>query len=280
MILRNLYKFIVSIGIVVVVGLLIGILIGGSGPASNDNILQLARPAFIDTASAEELAVIDTIVNEAGIAAYFKSSSSVTLADVADAFRTIEAQTSNYILGSVPVPNYPERHDIHVYIHKDGWFLAYYLAADPASKIFDWREYNNSGHTDLTTKFENALEVLAAEAAVLFTSATYYDFRNPNANSLILVAELSSSGTDSFEVNLPGSFTYFERSWALGTSVWSASYKLNEEVIRNWSYLSGWNYDWGTFTSSQMLPDQYHLLEIGTYGANSYGGLALIYQVP
>ncbi len=85
MILRNRYKFIVSIGIVVVVGLLIGILVGGSDPENADSILQLARPAFIDTASAEELTVIDTIVSEAGIAAYFKSSSSVTLADVADA---------------------------------------------------------------------------------------------------------------------------------------------------------------------------------------------------
>ncbi len=59
------------------------------------------------------------------------SSGHVSLS-VRNRFRTIEAETNDYIIGSVDLQDYPEQFDTHVYIHRDGWFMAYYLAADPA----------------------------------------------------------------------------------------------------------------------------------------------------
>lgn len=52
------------------------------------------------------------------------------------------------------VPDYPESEDVHVYVHRDGWFLAYYLVADPAGKIVNWRLYHNTGRNNLSTKLE------------------------------------------------------------------------------------------------------------------------------
>jgi hypothetical protein len=67
---------------------------------------------------------------------------SITINSVASLFRTIEVSTTDYIIGSIPVPNYPETEDAHAYIHKDGWMLAYYLKVDPVGKIVDWQSYD------------------------------------------------------------------------------------------------------------------------------------------
>ena len=66
--------------------------------------------------------------DEAGISAYFKSASPIALADVRGVFRVIEVETADYIIGSVPVPDYRGEYDAHVYVHREGWFVAYYLA--------------------------------------------------------------------------------------------------------------------------------------------------------
>jgi hypothetical protein len=59
---------------------------------------------------------------------------------------------------------------------------------------------------------------------------TYYDFRYPNATHLMLIVEWVYNGTDSFEINIPGSFAYYERSWSLGTND-RASYQLDGVTV-------------------------------------------------
>lgn len=250
-------------------------------PAKGNNIFSLQVPPFISIARAEADSITSLIEDEAGISAYFRASTSITLAGVRDVFRTIEAETADYIIGSVPVANYPESEDVHVYVHKDGWILAYYLAADPVGKIFDWRMYHDTGRTHIKTKLENTLAVVAGEAGVPFPGAIYYDFRNPNATHLMLIVEWVNTGTDSCEVNLPGSFAYYERSWSLGStgpSYGSAQYRLDGVVIQG--HGGGWQTSQGTLTAAQLLPDQFHLIEVdGGYYDYAYGGLALVYRV-
>jgi len=144
----------------VVLSLLIALLLVSAGPApaapvQDDGVLRLQPPSFVRSAHAQEGVTSDTVApeatplgfpeDEAGIAAYFKSANPINLNNVKSVFRVIEAQTAEYIIGSVPVTNYPDTEDVHVYVHKDGWFLAYYLAADPVGKIFNWRQYHDTG---------------------------------------------------------------------------------------------------------------------------------------
>jgi len=124
--------------------------------------------------------------DEAGISAYFKSASPVNLADVRGVFRVIEVQTADYIIGSVAVANYPELYDVHVFVHREGWFVAYYLSSDPVSKMIDIKSY--TGQT-ISTLFEKTLSIVAVTAAVPFPGVTFYDFRYPNATHIILVGE-------------------------------------------------------------------------------------------
>jgi len=249
-------------------------------PANADNVFSLQSPPFVGIARAEAGSIASIIEDEAGMSAWFQASTSINLNDVRDAFRTIETETADYIIGSVPVANYPETEDVHVYVHKDGWILAYYLAADPVGKIFDWRVYHDGGRTSISTKLENTIALLASEAGLVFSSATYYDFRYPNATHLMLIVEWAYYwGTDSCEVSLPGSFAYYERSWSLtGSHENTVSYSLDGVIIE--SRGGNWYTSQGTLTPTQLPSDQFHTIEVFVQTDYAYGGLALVYRVP
>ena len=178
------------------------------------------------------------------------------------------------------VPEYPESQDVHVYVHRDGWFLAYYQAADPAGKIIDWRVYQANGHTVLYTKLESALSVAALPAGISPSGVSFYDFRYPNANRMLFVADWVHSSSDQFQVNLPSDFAYFERSWS-HTAEWYGEFKLNGQRVA--LAAGSWAMLYGSFSSVQLPPSQYNVFDVSSWGGNSghvYGGLVLIYRVP
>jgi hypothetical protein len=303
---KNLRKLMLTGAAAITLLVAFGLLHGPSAPANANTVLPLHPPPFVSIANAEPALARTSIESEAGISAYFKTAASISLSDVRDAFRTIEVETADYIIGSVPVANYPESEDVHVYVHKDGWILAYYLAADPAAKTIDWRKYHDSSRTNFTTKLESTIAVMASEAGFAFNyNATYYDFRYPNATHLMLIGEwvydnyYGYGATDSFEVKLPSSLTYYERSWSLGRWVESTSsgaatdiaqYKLDGATIKSYTGMPPvlvWQTTQGTLTVAQLLPDQFHTIEVRAQGhpgywngAYAYGGLALVYKVP
>jgi hypothetical protein len=208
--------------------------------------------------------------DEAGISAYFKSASPVNLANVRGVFRVIEVETADYIIGSVPVPNYPESEDVHVFIHRNGWFVAYYLASDPVAKIYDWKSYSG---TSIPTKLERIISIVASEAGVPLGLVFYYDFRYPNASHMMLIAETVSGGDD-FTIQLPSTFAFYERSWGLMNIGFDDYWILNDVTIRSGSYCDYCTWQ-GYLTAAQLLPDRVHRIRV-----NDYGGLALIYRVP
>ena len=233
---------------------------------------KLQAPAFIRTAYAQENptafdlgAYLD---QEAGISAYYKSPDAITLSQVRGQFRTIETETADYIIGSVAVLNYEEHFDVHVYVHKTGWILAYYLRADPVSKIIDVKAMTLN-----TTKLKSVISSVAGAAGAPFTDVTYYDFRYPNATNLIFVAEDVSNGDD-FTIQLPSSFGYFERSWALYAAGYPDYFKVDGLNVPNQIYNQSASV-YGTLTASQLLPDTPHIIN-----ADNYGVLVIVYRVP
>lgn len=254
-----------------------------STPVQGNNEFVLKPPPFVGVAQAQESP--DAFPqDEAGISAYFRAPFPVTIASVRPAFRTIEYEDFNYIIGSVAVPDYPESEDVHVYVHRDGWFLAYYLAADPAGKIVDWRLYHNTGRNNLSTKLESALSVVALPVGVTPSGISFYDFRYPNASRLIFIADWTVDSADTFQINLPNDFGYFERSWSLGTNC-GASLSLDGQVVGTSGGSGGcqWTSNQGILTALQLSPGVVHTVGIlagGCCGIYRYGGLVLIYRVP
>ncbi|MFN8486509.1 MAG: hypothetical protein U0350_02890 [Caldilineaceae bacterium] len=275
---RFVSALLVLIGATVLVWRFYPLTQASAGPTS----LALKAPPFVSVAKAADAAVASTISDEAGISAYFQTPGPITLSSVHSKFRTIERETTDYIIGSIPLKDYPESYDVHVYVHKDGWILAYYLKQDPASKIFDWRAYDTNGATVVATNLENAISTIVNAANVVLTTATYYDFRYPNATHLMLIAETVKGNyvSDAFQVNIPDSFVVFERSWSHAGNN-GGPYSLDNVKIHERSGYE-WDYAADFIQVPQFLPNQFHTISIGPNccdgSKSTYGGLALVYK--
>ena len=251
-----------------------------SAGSSSQQSLALQRPPFMNAAIADEnspSAIGDKLDQEAGIAAYYKSPNSITLSQVRGAFRTIEDETANYIIGSVPFQDHAEKFDVHTYVHKDGWILAYYLKADPASKIADVK-----GKTVDSTKLYSTVSTIAGLAGVPFSGVTYYDFRYPNANSLMLIGEDYDNGND-FTIELPTEFGYFERSWIVyngGHPDYNNFWIDGEDQKDNGIHTQTPGYmAYGSLSAAQLLPNVSHEIAIHDC-CDGYGVLAITYKQP
>lgn len=284
--IRRAIYFVVPVVIVMAAYIFTAIL---NQSENKDGQFTLAPPSFVQIAQAAPVEVSAFPADEAGIAAYFQAPAAINLNDIRPIFRTIEVETAEYMIGSIAVPNYSsESEDVHVYAHVDGWVMAYYLATDPAAKIFDWSVYDGA---TIVTKFDTVLNLAASALAITLPTTTYYDFRYPNATNLVLVAEgiiqtASVTTTDSFEVNLPATFTYYERSWAFSCfepSSGNARYRLNTaEIFANSQCKAvDWTNNHGIFTALQLPANTTHTIEVESVWTDKvFGGLALVYQVP
>lgn len=233
------------------------------------NTHHLKAPPFVGIASAaSNSAAMDIgtrLDQEAGISAYFKSPDAITLGQVRGLFRTIEAETEDYIIGSVPVPGYLERADSHVYVHRNGWILAYYMRSDPVSKIID-----AGARSITTTKLKNVVAAVASAVGAAFTDVMYYDFRYPNATHMMLIAEDEANGND-FTIQLPSAYEYFERGWAAASS---GSLWLDGTVVSASGYDMR-DISYGSITASQLSPDATH-----TVAVRNWGAVIILYRVP
>lgn len=248
---------------------------------NDDGSIALKPPPFISVAHAQGgTSFADT---EAGISAYIRSNSTINLLTVVNMYRTIEQQTDEYILGSMEVSGYDDSHDVKVYVHRDGWIMAYYPRNQPTSRIFDWPSYDGSGN--LPTKLEKVLTQVSQQVGAPSEAPTFYHFAHPHANRLMLVAEyMSTSSTDSFEITLPLSFDFHESSWAHyksrnpyngATSVM----KLDNSVISTATrrYIGD-----GLLTPSQFAKGVPHIVSLTLTGDADITtiGIAIVYEVP
>lgn len=248
--------------------------VGSSGDEGGGNgRYTLSAPPFVNVAhAAMDNQALDTIQNEAGISAYFQSTTPVTISSVRSVFRTIEIETNDYILGSVDIANYTESQAPHVYVHTDGWFLAYYLNTDPVAKIVDLNAYTSSGDTTISTKLENVLAIVAGSAGVGIPGITHYDFRYPNATIMMIILERDQGGgNDYFTVNIPTSFGVAERSWAFYATYGGDRISLNGTDLGGGSG----NY-YGAISASQMPPATTHTIAVRD-GTDAVGAIVLVY---
>jgi len=184
---------------------------------------------------------------EAGMTIYVNTGASIDLSTAKSVYKTIEKETSEYIVGSLSLPDLPETDDVHCFVHKDGWIVVYYLKAESISKIIDWNYY--SGGKLTKTKLQLGLEKMGLALNTTTTDAKYYNFQYPYANKWMIIIEIQDGqGTDSFNLKIPSEFTFYERSWTHNTA-------------------------YGTLTGTQLSPDVFHTVtaEVGySWGYYSY----------
>lgn len=250
-------KAVLIVGTVLVVLAAIFATRGWSANTGQQYSLPLAPPAFVSANSPAASAIADRLDTEAGISAWFQSIDPINLTNAATAFRVIETQTADYIIGSVPVTGYPEHFDAHVYVHKDGWILAYYLRQDPVSKIIDIR-----APTISSTNLRAAISTVAGASGVALGTVQYYDFRYPSATYILMVYEDDANGTD-YTIKPPQEYGYYERGFALAAHHQYSSRFLLDGVNIPCSYGSTTNYGYcyGVIEASKLLQDVIHTVD-------------------
>jgi hypothetical protein len=233
----------------------------------------LRSPDFVEQVSAGNQTVPTTvsqrIKDEAGIAAYCRTPSPLDLDRFDKHFNTIEVKTPEFVLGSMSVPNYPEIYDPHVYIHREGWVLAYYFATDPIAKIIDVKAQDIE-----TTKLKTVVSMVLGIAGMPNTDVTYYHFQHPNATHMMFVAENYDSGDNHFTIILPSAYEYYERSWALagfGARRHFTVNGVNQIQPASSTYRDG--VDYGFIDVTDLLPNRTHRVTVENYGV-----LVLLYK--
>jgi len=236
--------------------------------ASADIVLH--APSFVGAGQTASLPSASFLLDEAGITAYVHLSQTIRLDYVQEEFRIIEDQTEDYIIGSVPVPDYDIEYDVHVYVHRSGWMVAYYLPDDPASRIVDWRNRRIS-----PTNLEVVLTNVATRDGITLPEVSYYDFRYPDATHVMLISK-GQSGT--YQIDIPSSFTIYERSWVLGSgSYFDIRYILDGVTLAE---IDGHAHQLGVLSEAQLLPDLMHTFEVELYYDYDFNTLVLIYEDP
>ena len=189
--------------------------------------------------------------DEAGILIYTDMGQQLDLNQAKSGLKTIEKETSNYIVGSISLPNLPESDDVHIFVHKDGWIVVYYLKVEPLSKIIDWNSY--SGGQLTKTKLQLGLDEMSNTLFIIPSAVYYYHFQYPLANKSMLIIEVQNSeGTDSFNIKIPGDLLVFERSWCHRAGSNSLTYT-------------------GMLTLAQLNPDIFHTVEAYVYSMGFFG---------
>lgn len=268
----------VVMAIALAVVLVASVVAGGKGQAQAgqpDSVFALSAPPFVNVAYGQEGesplggGFPD---DEVGIAGYFNAGVTIDLADVVGLYTTIEDQTSDYILGSMSVPGYSTNWDVHVYVHTSGWVMIYYRNNEPTSMIFDTVAYGNGISQPVLTKFQPVRDNLASAIGIAPPTLTYYHFAFPNANTMMLIADGAGfGGDDSFQIEIPSTNTYYERSW------WSddSYFHINDVYIGG-----GYGLYYDDLTSTQLPSDMLHLIFQDNVSSGSNSGIVLIYLEP
>jgi hypothetical protein len=252
-------------------------------PVQNRTVLQLSSPSFVSQAKAgSELQTY--LDQEAGIAAWCQVDP-INLENLKDntIWVTLEIETNpEYLIGTIAIPNYPDQYNPHVYVHIDGWIMAYYPNDDPTSKIIDLQARNLN-----TTILNTAVGLVANVAGSACSGVSYYDFRYPNATHLLLVAEDDNDG-NYFTIEMPASYDYIDRGWAwwtggnVPTSNDFCRLTLGEVVLNlppRATWTDGKLY-YGDLLAYELVPDETYTFTVNGYWGNSYGALIITYGMP
>ncbi|MEM7129184.1 MAG: hypothetical protein AAF702_22825 [Chloroflexota bacterium] len=261
--------------------------------------IALQIPAFAQSAQAAGLQQTDWefILEEAGITAYTKVDQQLDLQFLPTNFKSIRKQTDDYIMGIVYAPGYAnlpefdEKGEVQVLIHKDGWLVAYLTRWQTGAELFDWVHYDSQRLNG--TLLENTLRFLAGELELADTNISFYDFRNPNATDLILVADRADgiTTTDSFSVNVPREVQITESTWAAAQFDLEGRDCINCGGIRPGTCnLDGgqlaslkppygkWRLYLGVLNEENFPQGKDHTISVGGRGKRAYCGISVIYS--
>ena len=232
-------------------------------------------PAFVGVVQAAPTSLSD----EAGIAAY-TNIGSVELEIVKPAFQMIEYQAAELVVGTLDLSPYETIYDPLVLVTVEGDIVAFYADADPAAKLVDVIGKNLN-----ETLLENAVKTVAAAAGVVPVTIDHYDFENPDADKMLLVAEYEPDG-NAFTLQFDAGNAYYEKSYAFYRT-FTPSFTLDNDLIdqvnfvtTNADYIGEGYYGtiYGQFTAIDFDPEYLNTFAVEAGDHLGFGALAILYS--
>jgi len=183
-------------------------------------VLTLVRPALAYAADSSSLTFLD---EEAGISLYTNVNQTLDLTRAKSIYRTIEKETTDYIIGSVALPNLPQSDDVHCFVHKNGWIVVYYLKSELTSKIIDWHYY--TGAKLSKDKLQAGLKKVCNALGITANNLNYYHFQYPQANKILIIIDSQKGPSENiFTYTIPPECNIFEGSWSHYTTSGDVNY--------------------------------------------------------
>jgi len=186
---------------------------------------------------------------DAGISAYVNVGRDLDLEKAKGLLQGIQAEEEGYLIGIISLEGLPETQWPHIYVNKQGLIVAYYPKNEPAVKLFYWAIYDGGKIT--TTTLEEAIRVFSQDLfremrlpltfAQIQPSIRYYDFRYPEATTLLLVADSVAAtydaSVDELQYTIPENVAVLEASWlhftkGLSGGSWSSFLINNTQINR------------------------------------------------
>lgn len=247
-------------------------ILGLAGAVSGSDLNLISPPGLGTTSFLEE---------EAGIASWAQVSG-VNLDMAENALKTVEAKTAEYIIGSVSLESYDESDDVHVYADTAGYVVAYYLRAEKASKIIDWKDnYVNGQITG--TKVGTALQRVCNEMSLYVPEINYCDFRYPDATKMMIVTDEAIDSTETFRIKVPSEFIIYSRSWShaindnVGTSYYITSNIKIDTTLLNEGSSHKWAFWEGELSITQLSPNEYHEISLYDDGDGTFSAVGIVF---
>ena len=275
--LRRIVKGTILVGAVVLASAFgVHIVNRDSEIASTDHtgsLFSLAIPAFAQNADVDQFPN-----NEVGICAYVELEQMIDLSRAETVYSGIEASETEYIIGTVELPNLTEDMWPHVYISSSGWIMAYYPKTEPTSRLVQWIGYQRDDIT--TTTLRDALiqvsQQIGISTAAVGSSMAYYHFRYPDATKLLIAVD-TTTGTDTFTYTIPFGLNLYEASWshyALSLGTYDSCY-IDIDSARMYGGGSGTHLACGSLETQYTAPDIAHQVKI--HCTRNWAGAAIVF---
>lgn len=216
-------------------------------------------------------------VDEAGIVAYVSVGSSADLNKTYATYEDVLDTSPTHIIGTVRIANIIGESVPLVYVGADGWVVAYYPKAEPASKIMQWNGYSQPYVN--TTTLADAISKMATALGVSFEGIKgdikYYDFRYPEANLMTMIVETTQS-TNYYNLTIPETMTLYNASYSHYGSGSSYAHLYVDGTEISYTGMSGLNYGYYNMTRD-FEKDVPHMVKIQS---SRYSGAStvLIYR--
>lgn len=257
----------------------------GMSEGGGKGAISLVPPSFIATARAAggagggvSAGTTPTTfpVDEAGIAAYVSAGSSVDLNKTYAVYEDVVDTSATHIIGTVRIPNLIEDSVPLVYVGADGWVIAYYPEAEPASRIMQWTNY--SAPYVNTTTLADAISKMATALGVDYESIKgdikYYDFRYPEATLMTMIVETAGYSENSFNLTIPQAFTLYNASYSHYSTIYALIYVSSKLYVDETEIsTTTLNITYGSYNITRDFEkDVPHKVSISVYPHGYYAG--------